>query len=156
MRAATCFSGIGAPECAAPSKRCAKCGTTKPLAEYHRQPSGPMGRHSYCKPCANEAQRTSRVRHVTPERKAAYQIATRYKLKPEDVARMMADQGGVCGICAKPMAKVCIDHCHETGQVRGLLCHGCNIKLSAIERDDYRVPALAYLHRHALRTRTAA
>jgi hypothetical protein len=48
---------------------------------------------------------------------------------------MIAKQGGVCAICGKPetsvhqsgaVRRLAIDHNHETGQVRGLLCMDCN------------------------------
>lgn len=131
------------------AKACARCRVVKSVDEYHRQPSGPLGRHSYCKPCANAEQRRSRVHNVTPEKKARWQLAARYGLTPADVARMREEQGGLCGICAKLMARACVDHDHATGRVRGLLCHGCNIKLAAIEQADYRTAAIAYLKHHS-------
>lgn len=61
---------------------------------------------------------------------------------------MRADQGGLCGICRRPMKRECIDHDHKTRKVRGLLCHGCNIKLPSVENDEYRVAAIEYLEKH--------
>lgn len=41
-------------------------------------------------------------------------------------------QGGKCRGCEKPLATVkeCVDHCHRTGRVRGLLCNACNLALA--------------------------
>lgn len=87
MRYLSVCSGIEA-------KACAKCGETKPLDEFHRQPSGPKGRHSYCKPCANQKQRESRERNYTTEQKRRWQIKTRYGIAPEDVDTMLVEQDG--------------------------------------------------------------
>ncbi len=38
-------------------------------------------------------------------------------------------QQGRCGICEEPLTKPCIDHCHTTGKVRGILCPTCNTGL---------------------------
>lgn len=35
-------------------------------------------------------------------------------------------QAGTCAICSSIRERLVIDHCHRTGLVRGLLCHGCN------------------------------
>lgn len=50
---------------------------------------------------------------------------------PEDYDRQLEAQGGVCAICGsrspgKRLTKFCVDHDHETGTVRGLLCTSCN------------------------------
>lgn len=44
---------------------------------------------------------------------------------------LLARQGGRCGICREPLTEQSsrIDHDHETGRVRGLLCHRCNLGL---------------------------
>lgn len=62
---------------------------------------------------------------------------------------MYAEQGGVCKICATdspaPRSHFSIDHCHETGRVRGLLCLRCNNNLGWLENVSVgRV--LAYLN----------
>lgn len=45
---------------------------------------------------------------------------------------MRALQGGKCLICRRS-AKLVIDHCHETGRVRGLICSPCNTHVGWIE-----------------------
>jgi len=62
---------------------------------------------------------------------------------------MLAHQGGVCAICKRKPDKgkpLCVDHCHVTGMVRGLLCHKCNMVL-AFGNDDPDIlrAAIAYL-----------
>src|SRR3954471_1241818 len=71
-------------------------------------------------------------------------------LSEGDLLRKLEEQGGVCAICAKPLtqAKVCVDHCHETGKTRGLLCVPCNLSLGHIERPEFLAKALAYIERH--------
>jgi hypothetical protein len=53
----------------------------------------------------------------------------------------------VCAICRKrSKERLCVDHCHLTGMVRGLLCHACNLALGSLKDDQASlVAALAYL-----------
>jgi hypothetical protein len=47
-------------------------------------------------------------------------------------------QKGKCAICneePKTVRGLHIDHCHKTGKVRGLLCHGCNVALGSFKED---------------------
>lgn len=69
----------------------------------------------------------------------------RYGLYPSDVAKILERQGGVCGICRTTPKRPVVDHCHKTNRVRGILCHKCNIFLSAIERDGFVAMAFEYL-----------
>ncbi len=49
----------------------------------------------------------------------------KYGLSAEDHKQMISQQRGRCLICREEK-KLEIDHCHDTGKVRGLLCHNCN------------------------------
>jgi hypothetical protein len=72
-----------------------------------------------------------------PEFRASMQAANRrklYGLTPEDFAALLAQQHNACGICERPFTRQpCVDHCHITGLVRGLLCGGCNLALGHLE-----------------------
>lgn len=130
-------------------KTCAKCSAYKPLTDFHRQRTGPNLRHSWCKECFNAYAREHRNRKVTPEQRKANNLWTRYRLRADDLEQMVADQGGVCAICGTPPDRPVVDHNHETGEARGILCHGCNIKLPAIEDAAFLASALRYLGRRA-------
>ncbi len=58
----------------------------------------------------------------------ANNLRHRYGIEQEDYDRMLEEQDGCCHICGDPPTKhrLSVDHCHETGTVRGLLCHNCN------------------------------
>jgi len=107
-----------------------------------------------------ERKATRRVHNQTPEAKA-YQRA--YKQKPEvkaakrarrlrrdydlstaDFERLLVAQGGVCDIC-KEAKKLHVDHCHDTGIVRGLICHGCNSGLGIIDNPDLLIARATFL-----------
>jgi Recombination endonuclease VII len=75
--------------------------------------------------------------------------AKRYKgygISDEDYQALLARQGGLCGICRKKKRPLCVDHCHVTGKVRGLLCHKCNLGLGHYDDDPVLTrAATAYL-----------
>ncbi len=76
-------------------------------------------------------------------------IKRKYGITPEIYEEKLKFQGGVCEICKEPPTKklLCIDHNHETGQVRSLLCGNCNKKLGFIENAKWKDLAEAYLKR---------
>lgn len=72
-------------------------------------------------------------------------IRLRYGLLPDEYNAMMEAQDGLCAICQKRPAKY-VDHCHETGKVRGILCPGCNTAIGQFEDDlDIINRAIHYL-----------
>lgn len=82
----------------------------------------------------------------------------RYGVTLERYDEMLTEQSGVCAICHQPptrdvspmgdkRAKLVVDHNHETGKVRGLLCFDCNVRLSAIEDEQFMLLGRAYLRR---------
>ena len=63
----------------------------------------------------------------------------KYGLTIEDYEAMFASQKGLCAICLKHQSqfrlKFAVDHCHEKGHVRSLLCGNCNTALGLIKED---------------------
>src|SRR5271166_4961807 len=54
-------------------------------------------------------------------------------------------QKGLCAVCGGPMGKPNLDHNHETAQLRGAVCHGCNTGLCYLERPGFLKKGLDYL-----------
>ena len=126
-------------------KPCSKCQQIKPLDDFHRSSKSSTGRASWCKKCANAITREARKRTYMPENKRKWQLKTRYDLTPEAVDKMLTSQGGVCALCNQKLSKPHIDHCHNSGRVRGLLCHKCDIRLGGWGAVEWRNKALVYL-----------
>ena len=72
----------------------------------------------------------------------------RFGIRLSDYNRLLEKQNGVCAVCKKPETKgqryngvykvksLQVDHCHDTGRVRGLLCWECNVGIVKIIDDD--------------------
>lgn len=88
-------------------KVCTSCRRNLPLSEYWRKGAG--GIQSRCKACS-----------------AVHDKARRYKVSV-DAVRTMA--GEACAACGRD-TDLHIDHDHETGAVRGVLCRFCNASLT--------------------------
>lgn len=75
----------------------------------------------------------------------------RYNLTPERYSEILSEQDGLCGVCRGPIdgkRRGPVDHDHDTGQVRGILCHGCNTALGLLKDDPNTLrAAIAYLER---------
>ncbi len=77
----------------------------------------------------------------------------KYGITIQEYNNLILEQKGRCLICGRHQdefkKKLAIDHCHETGKVRGLLCGDCNIMLGMCD-DDYNILSVAieYLESH--------
>jgi Recombination endonuclease VII len=89
-------------------------------------------------------------RHFSKPAVRARYRAHRYGLSAKDLQAMLGRQGGVCAICKqKPRGTLCIDHCHATNKVRGLLCDRCNIGLGCFRDSASRLQAaIEYIVAH--------
>lgn len=86
-------------------------------------------RDAYMKAYLAKYALTDEAQRATWERN----LLRNYRLTPEQFNELWASQHGKCGICRCPMEPrgrtreaVSVDHNHMTGEVRGLLCQGCN------------------------------
>jgi len=65
---------------------------------------------------------------------------------PDWYDKQFEKQGGVCSICGKPSKRrLCVDHCHDTGKVRGLLCVKCNVAIGNLNTETLLENAIKYL-----------
>ena len=70
----------------------------------------------------------------------------KYGITKVEFDRRFAEQGGKCAICFKEQRSLCVDHCHSTGAIRGLLCTQCNSALGLLgDTEEGLRRALAYL-----------
>lgn len=73
-----------------------------------------------------------------------------YGISLEQFEELLDHQGGGCALCGKSLdamnRRMNVDHCHETGEVRGILCTGCNTGLGHLgDNIEGLQKALAYL-----------
>lgn len=69
----------------------------------------------------------------------------KYGLTLEIYDHLIEEQGFLCIICRKTQnfgQHLCVDHCHNTGKIRGLLCNACNRALGLLKDDPIRLNKL--------------
>jgi hypothetical protein len=126
-------------------KFCPRCEQTLPVTSFGSNRSSRDGYTSYCRACHNAVGRETKVRLYGGTRE--YHLRHRYGITGADVEGMVAAQGGVCPGCGGEPQHV--DHDHNTGKVRGVLCFNCNQALGNV-RDDISVllGLIGYLAKH--------
>ena len=120
---------------------CTVCGVEKSIPEFIVNKTAKRGYTPKCRECYNRI----RIRHPFEIRS---NVLRPYGLTVQDYDTMYENQKGLCLICEKPFEVLCVDHCHTTNKVRGLLCTSCNIGLGHL-KDDTRIlqQAIKYLER---------
>lgn len=96
------------------------------------------------------AQSASPLHSVKQKRNFNSHLKNRYGIDTDEFDRIRDAQGGACAVCGvRPTGNLCVDHCHATGRVRGLLCHHCN-KAIGLLRDSPEAcrRAAEYLQAH--------
>lgn len=77
--------------------------------------------------------------NASEKRRAAF-LRDAFKITQAEWDKILTHQRGVCFACGRPSVKkrLSTDHSHETGLLRGLLCHACNALLGKIENNFKR------------------
>ena len=82
-----------------------------------------------------------RVRNRLAQRRMVFKKV--YGISLADYEAMFERQGGACAICKRTGLTLCVDHCHLTGEVRGLLCIRCNSAIGFCNDDPVLLQAAA-------------
>ena len=92
---------------------CARCKQVKHVTRFSRNKSKLSGRNSWCKGCDAITHAKGNVTFTT-----------------QDIDHLIDASDGTCDICERhedEVGRLRIDHDHETGKLRGLLCNHCNV-----------------------------
>lgn len=117
------------------SKQCSRCKLSKPNSEFHKSSRRKDGLKPSCKECVKEYYRES---NGTLKMYNSHLLRT-YGITREQYEELVTAQDGKCALCrvAFPKSRYhChLDHCHETGIVRGIVCAKCNMRIDQYEDD---------------------
>lgn len=143
------------------TKKCTRCGVTKPRTEFYKASGKREGMvKPRCKACDSELARQwfAENKERSKETRHRWSLKNTYGITHEDYQRLLDEQGGVCAVCGEDEPnehgrtgtkfRLAVDHCHDTGRVRGLLCQKCNRAIGLL-RDDSGLlrKAIDYLER---------
>lgn len=74
-----------------------------------------------------------------PILRLTYRLNKEYNITLKRYEEMLQAQDNKCAVCkinfSELKRKPCVDHCHKTGVVRGLLCHKCNVSIGLLNED---------------------
>ena len=117
-----------------------------------------------CRACAKDARArfaekvgpsyfTEKSKARCPEKAREIALKARYGVSSGDVEAMLKAQGGCCAICSTQFGSgkqgPHVDHDHDTGAVRGLLCGPCNRGIGLLKDSSVTLlAAAAYLQGH--------
>lgn len=140
-------------------KQCSKCGDILPVYKFGQRKRNPDGFRSQCKDCESAGQKEARKRQLEED-----YLGTRLKERKNNLKRMFGmsieeydkkldDQGGGCKICGLKCVsgkRLAVDHDHETGKIRDLLCNNCNGGLGKFQDNpELLIKAADYLRKHS-------
>lgn len=127
-------------------KWCPKCQMWVGFEDFHKDKSSKLGLNSYCKDCSR-----NKYHSKTDNEKYDSHYRSAYGITIKQYDQMLSDQNFCCGICRtiKPGGqgnRFYIDHDHDTGDIRGLLCHKCNTGLGFLNDSKTTLEAaISYL-----------
>jgi Recombination endonuclease VII len=153
-------------------KKCSKCGVQKPLSEFTKKKTNKDGFDLWCKYCKSAAHKNW-IQSNQPQKKKCVLRALqwnlknkekrqiivkrnnykkRYGLSIEQKQELIDKQDNKCAICnnnLKDTHDVCVDHCHTTNIVRGILCRKCNLGIGHLN-DSTQIlkSAIMYLNKY--------
>jgi hypothetical protein len=121
-------------------KKCSHCLEMLPLGEFGPNKDTRLGVRSECRKCGRE--KALQWKDANWEKERDTRLRREFGITLEQYDAMLAEQGGCCAICGQPPAIVgyrasrrpgrptrpilVVDHDHQTGKIRGLLCIHCN------------------------------
>lgn len=119
------------------TKRCPACKEVKEADKFNKSKAAKNGLSSYCKICTRAKTKAhKKANPLTSEDRRKENLRYKYGISPARYDELLLSQLGMCANKAcLSTEKLVVDHNHTTGEVRGLLCHGCNTALGYARED---------------------
>ena len=148
------------------TKICVVCEIEKSKTEFYKRGRSHDGLTPQCIDCVKAIRKKDSQNERFQKRRQQYlalngrrhYLRNKYNIEAEDYLDMLEEQGCVCAICGNPETRtmgtgvikpLSVDHNHETGEVRGLLCDSCNNGLGRFrDNPDLLLRAMEYLDYH--------
>jgi len=132
------------------SKTCTQCGCEKHTEDFTKDASMEDGLNRRCKPCIKSSR--NKNPSGTNEYIRYYKYSKKFGLTEDAFRGMLHAQNYQCAICSDILnveeGKFAVDHNHSTGEVRGVLCRGCNRGLGYLrDNPTILISASKYLER---------
>ena len=130
---------------------CNKCNEEKPLEDFYTDNKRKDKKTLRCKQCIKE--HTQKWYYNSPVYRRNVRnssLMKKFGIKHDYYEKLSEEQNHVCAICGGKENSykkfLHIDHNHETGEIRGLLCRNCNNGLGCFkDNKDYLKQAIEYL-----------
>lgn len=119
-------------------KTCTKCNCSKPLSEFFKESRGKDGLTTQCKSCKKEYLQNWVKDNKDKKAKtnASWYYKSKHNISYEEFLERASSQNNKCALCSVELSfdkiqdnKAVMDHCHTTGNKRGVLCYSCNLGL---------------------------
>jgi len=117
-------------------KCCSKCGEVKPFNAFYNNKNQKDGKHVHCKQCIS-AYGKQRYKDF-PEKALEAELKHKYGITLATYNQLLNQQQHRCALCGTDSPggngkRFHVDHNHQTGKVRGLLCGNCNTGLGQLK-----------------------
>lgn len=127
------------------AKLCNKCGQEKEEFDFYPRADHPHLLQSHCKRCVLDNRKLIPKSEIKIKNRKA-NLKKKYGLTLEAYEALLAEQEGSCFICHSEEDLV-VDHDHDTGDVRGILCRKCNSGLGMFkDNPELLTKAAEYLY----------
>lgn len=132
--------------------RCNTCKLDKPYTDFSKKSEAKRGYAYRCKSCHNTYLRDVWYKNNSESQKRATRLykvmnrhrilAARYGCSETDILELFSQACDACEVCGSTK-RLCVDHCHSTGKIRGILCHACNTALGFLKEEEHRALSMA-------------
>ena len=138
-------------------KICSVCKTEKNTLEFHKSKTGKYGVRADCIICHRIINKARYYKNNNKILQRNRRLKLVYGISHVTYTKILNQQNNKCAICLREETfklkgntiKLAVDHCHDTGKIRGLLCLFCNRGIGLLKEDvSILNNAIKYLEKH--------